>query len=50
MGRIRAFPAFLAHINARHRSPVYSILAAFVITIVITLALGLHYTPETRSR
>jgi amino acid transporter len=46
MGRIRAFPAFLAHINARHRSPVYSILAAFVITIAITLALGLHYTPE----
>jgi amino acid transporter len=45
MGRIRAFPAFLAHINARHRSPVYSILAAFVITIAITLALGLHYTP-----
>jgi amino acid transporter len=46
MGRIRAFPAFLAHINARHRSPVYSILAAFVITIAITLALGLKYTPE----
>jgi amino acid transporter len=45
MGRIRAFPAFLAHVNARHRSPVYSILAAFVITIAITLALGLHYTP-----
>jgi len=44
MGRIRAFPAFLAHINARHRSPVYSILTAFVITIVITLALGLKYT------
>ena len=44
MGRIRAFPAFLAHINARHRSPVYSILTAFVITIVVTLALGLKYT------
>ena len=44
MGRIRAFPAFLAHINARHRSPVYSILTAFVITIVITLGLGLKYT------
>jgi amino acid transporter len=44
MGRIRAFPAFLAHVNARHRSPVYSILTAFVITIVITLALGLKYT------
>jgi len=45
MGRIRAFPAFLAHINARHRSPIYSILAAFVITIAITLGLGIHYTP-----
>jgi len=45
MGRIRVFPSFFAHINARHRSPVYSILAAFVITIAITLALGLHYTP-----
>jgi amino acid transporter len=46
MGRIRAFPAFLAHVNARHRSPVYAIVAAFVITIAITLALGLKYTPE----
>jgi amino acid transporter len=45
MGRIRAFPAFLAHVNARHHSPVYSILAAFVITIAITLGLGLHYQP-----
>jgi amino acid transporter len=45
MGRIRAFPAFLAHINARHHSPIYSILAAFVITIAITLGLGLHYQP-----
>jgi amino acid transporter len=44
MGRIKAFPAFLAHINARHRSPVYSILTAFVITIAVTLALGLKYT------
>jgi amino acid transporter len=46
MGRIRVFPSFFAHINARHRSPVYSILAAFVITIAITLGLGLHYTPS----
>jgi amino acid transporter len=45
MGRIRVFPSFFAHINARHRSPVYSLLAAFVITIAVTLALGLHYTP-----
>ena len=46
MGRIRAFPAFLAHVSTRHRSPIYSILAAFVITIAITLGLGLHYTPS----
>jgi amino acid transporter len=45
MGRIQVFPSFLAHINARHRSPVYSILTAFVITIAVTLGLGLHYTP-----
>jgi len=45
MGRIRAFPAFLGHIDARHRSPIYSILAAFVITIAITLGLGLHFNP-----
>jgi len=47
MGRIRAFPGFLAHVNARHRSPVNSILAAFVLTVAITLGLGLPYTPST---
>ncbi|HEY6279112.1 MAG TPA: APC family permease [Streptosporangiaceae bacterium] len=45
MGRIRAFPGFLARVNARHHSPVPAILAAFVLTIAITLGLGLHYTP-----
>jgi amino acid transporter len=47
MGRIKAFPGFLAHVNARHRSPVNSILAAFVLTVAITLGLGLPYTPAT---
>jgi amino acid transporter len=47
MGRIRAFPGFLAHVNARYRSPVNSILAAFVLTVAITLGLGLPYTPTT---
>jgi amino acid transporter len=47
MGRINAFPAFLAYISAKHRSPVYAIVAAFVITIAITLGLGFGYTPET---
>jgi amino acid transporter len=45
MGRIKAFPAFLAQVNPKHRSPVYSILTAFVLTIAITLGLGIHYTP-----
>jgi amino acid transporter len=45
MGRIRAFPAFLAQINPRHRSPLNSVVTAFVITVAITLALGLHYQP-----
>jgi amino acid transporter len=46
MGRIKAFPSFLAHVSVRHRSPVPAILAAFVITIAITLGLGLKYTPS----
>jgi amino acid transporter len=45
MGRIGAFPGFLAQVSARHRSPFNSILAAFVITVAITLGLGLHFMP-----
>jgi amino acid transporter len=47
MGRIRAFPGFFASVHPRHRSPVPAIMAAFVLTIAITLGLGLKYTPET---
>src|SRR5262249_59453043 len=45
MGRIGAFPHFLARVHPKHRSPVPAILTAFVITVVVTLGLGLHYTP-----
>ena len=45
MGRIRAFPAVLAFVSHRHRSPIYAILAAFVITVAVTLGLGFGYTP-----
>ncbi|MGH3288965.1 MAG: APC family permease [Streptosporangiaceae bacterium] len=45
MGRIGAFPHFLAMVSVRHRSPVYSVLVAFVITIGVTLGLGLGYGP-----
>jgi amino acid transporter len=45
MGRIGAFPRFFELINPRHRSPVASILVAFVVTIAVTLGLGFGYTP-----
>ena len=47
MGRIGAFPRFLAQINAKHRSPAAAILTAFVITVAVTLGLGLSYDPVT---
>jgi amino acid transporter len=45
MGRIGAFPRFFELVNPRHRSPVNSILVAFVITIAVTLGLGFGYSP-----
>jgi len=47
MGRIGAFPRFLAMVHARHRSPVMAILAGFVITLAVTLGLGFGYDPVT---
>jgi amino acid transporter len=47
MGRIRAFPHLLAQVHHRHRSPTVAILTAFVLTVAITLGLGLPYTPST---
>jgi amino acid transporter len=45
MGRIGAFPRLLAQVHPRHRSPVVAIIAAFVVTIAVTLGLGLGYGP-----
>jgi amino acid transporter len=45
MGRIGAFPRFLAQVHPRHRSPVPAILTGFVITVAVTLGLGLGYGP-----
>jgi len=45
MGRIGALPRQLAMLNVRHRSPVVAILIGFVVTVAVTLGLGLHYTP-----
>jgi amino acid transporter len=47
MGRIKAFPSFLAVIHAKHKSPVNAIMLGTVISIVVMLALGLHYGPTT---
>jgi len=47
MGRIGAFPRFLAQVHPKHRSPVPAILTAFVITVAVTLGLGLGYDPVT---
>jgi amino acid transporter len=47
MGRIGAFPRFLALVHPRYRSPVTAILTAFVITVAVTLGLGLGYDPVT---
>jgi amino acid transporter len=47
MGRIGAFPRFLAQVNAKHRSPAVAIAVGFVITVAVTLGLGLGYDPVT---
>jgi len=47
MGRIGAFPRFLAQVHPKHRSPALAILTGFVITVAVTLGLGLGYDPVT---
>jgi amino acid transporter len=45
MGRIGAFPGVLARVHPRHRSPVVAISVIFLITVAVTLGLGLAYNP-----
>jgi amino acid transporter len=47
MGRIGAFPRFLAQVHPRHRSPAVAIGTAFLVTVAVTLGLGLGYDPVT---
>ena len=47
MGRIGAFPRFLARVHPKHHSPVVAIVTGFVITVAVTLGLGLGYDPVT---
>jgi amino acid transporter len=45
MGRIGAFPRLLAQVNPRRHSPVTAILLGTVVTVGVTLGLGLGYGP-----
>jgi amino acid transporter len=45
MGRIGAFPDVLGRVHPRHRSPVVAIFVTFLITVAVTLGLGLPYNP-----
>jgi amino acid transporter len=45
MGRVHAFPAALARVNPRFRSPVLAIAVSTVLTVAIMLGLGLAYNP-----
>jgi amino acid transporter len=47
MGRIRAFPAPLARVSDRHRSPVLAIALGTVIGLAVMLGLGFGYDPGT---
>jgi amino acid transporter len=45
MGRIGAFPHLVARVHSRHRSPVVAIFITFLVTVAVTLGLGLAYNP-----
>ena len=47
MGRIGAFPRFLAIVHAKHRSPAMAIVTGFAVTLAVTLGLGFGYGPVT---
>ncbi len=47
MGRIRAFPHILSVVHARYRSPWVAVGVTFMLTVAVTLGLGLAYGPIT---
>src|SRR5450432_2834704 len=47
MGRVGAFPRFLAQVSAKHRAPTTAIWVAFAVTLAVTLGLGFGYDPVT---
>jgi amino acid transporter len=47
MGRVGAFPSFFAIVSRRHHSPVVGLGVTMLITLGVTLGLGLAYGPTT---
>jgi amino acid transporter len=47
MGRVGAFPRFLAQVSGKHRAPVAAIWLGTVATVAVLLGLGLGYDPVT---
>lgn len=47
MGRIKAFPSFLAAVTSRHQSPFNAIVVSTIITIAVAFGLGFGYDPVT---
>lgn len=47
MGRVRAFPSFVALVSHRHRSPLVALGITLLITLGVSLGLGLAYSPTT---
>jgi amino acid transporter len=47
MGRVGAFPRFLAQVSGKHRAPVAAIWLGTVVTVAVLLGLGLGYDPVT---
>jgi amino acid transporter len=45
MGRIGAFPHLAGRVHPKHRSPVVAIFFTFLVTVAVTLGLGLAYNP-----
>jgi amino acid transporter len=47
MGRIGVFPYWFARLHPNHKSPYVGIVIATLVSIAVTLGLGLGYDPET---
>jgi amino acid transporter len=45
MGRIGAFPRFFSTVHHSHRTPQWGLLTAFIVSVGVSVGLGLHFNP-----